>query len=109
MEGCVGENMVSPAVWASAGVAFLNIALSLVLIVVYVRNHKSFRSYFTLGLIVFSVLFLFLNFAIVGLWFFLFTNLAIAESIVGQAMGFMFVINLAEFIGLTALVRITLR
>jgi len=101
--------MVSPALWASAGVAFLNIALSLILIVVYVRGYKSLKSYLTVGLIVFSVLFLFLNFAIVGLWFFLFTNIPIAESIVDQAMGFMLVINLAEFIGLAALVRVTLK
>jgi len=101
--------MVSMALWVSAGVAFLNILLSLILLTVYVRNYRSIKSYFTAGLIIFSLLFLLLNLAIVGLWFFLFTNLPLAETLIDQAMLFILMINLAESAGLATLIVITLR
>ena len=101
--------MVSMALWVSAGVAFLNILLSLILLTVYVRNYRSIKSYFTAGLIIFSLLFLLLNLAIVGLWFFLFTNLPLAEALIDQAMLFILMINLAESAGLATLIVITLR
>jgi len=97
------------ALWVSAGVAFLNILLSLILLTVYVRNYRSIKSYFTAGLIIFSLLFLLLNLAIVGLWFFLFTNLPLAEALIDQAMLFILMINLAESAGLATLIVITLR
>jgi len=97
------------ALWVSAGVAFLNILLSLILLTVYVRNYRSIKSYFTAGLIIFSLLFLLLNLAIVGLWFFLFTNLPLAETLIDQAMLFILMINLAESAGLATLIVITLR
>ena len=97
------------ALWASAAVAFLNIALSLILLSVYVRNYRSIKSYFTVGLIVFSLLFLLLTLTIVGLWFFLFTNMQFAEILVDQTMLFILMVNLAEFAGLATLIVITLR
>ena len=99
--------MVSPAVWASAVVAFVNIGLLLTLLYTYSQNYRVLKSYFTLGLIIFALLFIGLNLAIVGLWFFLFTNIAIAELFVDQAMTFVLLINLAQLIGLATLVRIT--
>jgi hypothetical protein len=101
--------MLSLALWASAAIAFINIALSAVLLIVYIRNYKSLKSYFTAGLVVFSLLFLALNLAIVGLWLFLYTNISVAELIIDQAMLFMVLINLAELVGLATLVRITLK
>ena len=99
--------MVSPAVWASAVVAFINIGLLLALLYTYTQNYRVLKSYFTLGLMIFALLFIGLNLAIVGLWFFLFTNIAIAELFVDQAMTYVLLINLAQLIGLATLVRIT--
>ena len=99
--------MVSPAVWASAVVAFVNVGLLLTLLYTYSQNYRVLKSYFTLGLMIFALLFIGLNLAIVGLWFFLFTNIAIAELFVDQAMTYVLLINLAQLIGLATLVRIT--
>ena len=99
--------MVSPAVWASAVVAFVNVGLLLTLLYTYSQNYRVLKSYFTLGLMIFALLFIGLNLAIVGLWFFLFTNIAIAEVFVDQAMTYVLLINLAQLIGLATLVRIT--
>ena len=100
---------MTPATWASALVAFINIGLLLVLSLVYVQNHRYLKSYYTLGLVIFGFLFIALDAAIVGLWFFLFTNATIAESFVDQAMSWVLVINLAQFAGLVSLVRITFK
>ncbi len=99
--------MVSPAVWASAVVAFINIGLLLALLYTYTQNYRALKSYFTVGLIIFALLFIGLNLAIVGLWFFLFSNPTIAELFVDQAMTYLLLINLAQLIGLATLVRIT--
>lgn len=101
--------MTSLALWLSAVVAFINIAMSTILLSVYIRNYKSLKSYFTAGLIIFSLLFLVLNLAIVGLWFFLFTSIPLAESVVDQAMTFILIINLSESVGLGTLLWITLK
>ncbi len=99
--------MVSPAVWASAVVAFVNVGLLLALLNTYLQNYRVLKSYFTLGLIIFGLLFVGLNLAIVGLWFFLFTNIPIAGVLVDEAMTYVFVINLAQLVGLATLLRIT--
>ena len=100
---------MTPATWASAVIAFINIGLLLVLSYVYVQNHRYLRSYYTLGLVIFVFLFIGLNAAIVGLWFFLFSNATIAELFVDQAMGWVLIINLAQFAGLVSLIRITFK
>ena len=101
--------MVSLAVWASAIVAFANIGLVTTLLYAYFQNYRALRSYFTQGLVLFAFLFLAVNLAIVGLWFFLFTNIAVAELFVDQAMLWMLLINLAQLVGLVSLVRITFK
>ncbi len=100
---------MTPATWISALLAFINVGLLLVLIYIYVQNHRYLKSYYTLGLVIFGFLFVTLNVAIVGLWFFLFSNASIAEIFVDQAMGWVLVINLMQLAGLVSLVRITLR
>jgi hypothetical protein len=44
--------------WASIAIAFVNMALALVLVVVYARVYTRARAPFTLGLIVFAMAFL---------------------------------------------------
>jgi len=99
--------LVSPAIWASAIVAFVNVGLLVALLNTYLQNYRVLKSYFTLGLIVFGLLFVGLNLGIVGLWFFLFTNIPIAGALVDEAMTYVLVINLAQLVGLATLVRIT--
>ena len=100
---------MTPATWASALLAFVNISLLLILTSVYIQNHRLLKSYYTAGLVLFGVLFAVLNTAIVGLWFFLFTNAALAELFVDQTMGWLLVINLVQLAGLVSLVRISFR
>lgn len=95
-------------VWTSAAVAFLNIALTLTLLYIYGQNHRTMKTYFTLGLLVFATLFVVLNLAVVGLWFFLYTNITVAQLFVNQAMTYILIINLVESIGLLSLLRVTL-
>jgi hypothetical protein len=101
--------VVSVAVWASAIVAFANIGLVVALLYAYFQNYRALRSYFTQGLVLFAFLFLGVNLAIVGLWLFLFTNIAVAELFVDQAMSWMLLINVAQLVGLVSLVRITFK
>jgi len=100
---------MTPATRASAVIAFINIGLLLILSRVYIQNHRYLKSYYTLGLVIFVFLFIGLNAAIVGLWFFLFSNATIAELFVDQAMGWVLIINLAQFVGLVSLIRITFK
>jgi len=100
---------MTPATWASALIAFVNIGLLLILSYVYTQNHRYLRSYYTLGLVIFVFLFIGLNTGIVGLWLFLFTNAPVAELFVDQAMAWVLIINLAQFAGLVSLIRITFK
>ena len=93
-------------VWASAAVAFLNIAMTIVLLSVYVQNYRHIKSPFTLGLLLFGVLFVATNFAIVGLWLFLF-NSPVAAGVANQAFAYMFVLNLGEALAIANLLRVT--
>lgn len=99
---------MSIVVWASAAVAMLNIALTLTLLYIYGQNHRSMKTYFTFGLLIFATLFVVLNLAVVGLWFFLYTNIAVAQLFVDQAMTYLLIINVVESVGLLSLLRVTL-
>ena len=93
-------------VWASAAVAFVNVAITLSLLGVYLRTYRSVRSPFTTGLLLFAVLFVATNLAIIGLWFFLFVTLA-AATIAEQAFAYMFLVNIGEALALANLLRVT--
>ena len=93
-------------VWASAFVAFVNIAMTLALLNIYAKNYRAIKSSFTAGLLVFAILFVVTNVAIVTLWLFLFVTPA-AASIAEQAFAYMFLVNLGEALAVANLLRIT--
>lgn len=95
------------ALWASAVVAFANIALTFVLLAIYLETYSKTRSSFTLGLVLFGSFFVVLNLAILVFWLFLFENVASAASFVDQASTYMLVVNLGEALALSNLLRVT--
>jgi len=95
------------ALWASALVAFANIAMTLVLLGVYIGTYRKTRSSFTLGLLLFGVFFVVLNLAILTFWLFLFQNVSSAASFVDQASVYMLLVNLGEMFALANLLRVT--
>ncbi len=93
-------------VWASALVAFVNIAMTSALLYVYVQNYRDIASPFTMGLLLFGLLFVITNLAIIGLWLFLFMS-PTAVSIAEQAFAYMFFVNLGEALAIANLLRVT--
>lgn len=92
---------------AAAGAAITNIGLLAVIIFTYIQNARLIKSYFTYGLIIVAALFMLQNIVIVIFW----SNLYMAEesikNIVDTAAPYLFVINLAQTIGLAVLLWIT--
>ncbi len=95
------------ALWASAVVAFANIALTLILLAIYLDTYSKTKSSFTMGLVLFGSFFVVLNLAILVFWVFLFENVASAASFVDQASTYMLVVNLGEALALANLLRVT--
>ena len=95
------------ALWASAVVAFANIALTFILLAIYLDTYSKTKSSFTLGLVLFGSFFVVLNLAILVFWVFLFENVASAASFVDQASTYMLVVNLGEALALANLLRVT--
>jgi uncharacterized protein YoxC len=98
---------VTFALWASAVVAFANIALTFILLAIYLDTYSKTKSSFTLGLVLFGSFFVVLNLAILVFWVFLFENVASAASFVDQASTYMLVVNLGEALALANLLRVT--
>jgi len=97
------------ALWASAIVAFANIAMTLVLLGLYTGTYRKIKSSFTMGLLLFGTFFVLLNLAILVFWLFLFQNFGSAQlgSFVEQASLYMFFVNLGEALALANLLRVT--
>ncbi len=95
------------ALWASAAVAFANIAMTLVLLGIYTDTYRKVRSSFTMGLLLFGSFFVVLNLAILVFWLFLFESVGSAESFVDQASVYMLLVNLGEALALANLLRVT--
>lgn len=95
------------ALWASAVVAFANIAMTLVLLAIYAGTYRKIRSSFTLGLVLFGSFFVVLNLAILVFWLFLFQSVSSAAVFVDQASTYMLVVNLGEALALANLLRVT--
>ena len=95
------------ALWASAIVAFANIAMTLALLGLYVGTYRRVRSSFTLGLLLFGAFFVVLNLAILVFWLFLFQSFGSAalSSFVEEASLYMLFVNLGE--ALANLLRVT--
>ncbi len=100
---------MSFALWASAVVAFVNIAMTLALLAIYVGTYRRIRSSFTLGLVLFGSFFVILNLSILVFWLFLFQNVNVssATSLVDQAAFYMLLVNIGEALALSNLLRVT--
>ena len=97
------------ALWASAIVAFANIAMTLVLLALYTGTYRKIKSSFTLGLLLFGTFFVLLNLAILVFWLFLFQSFDSPQlaGFVEQASLYMFFVNLGEALALANLLRVT--
>jgi len=96
---------LSLALWLAAVVAFVNIAMTLVLLGIYLGTYRKIRSSFTMGLVLFGIFFVVLNLAILVFWLFLYQNSA--ASLVDQASFYMLLVNIGEALALTNLLRVT--
>ena len=86
--------------------AILNIGLLGAIIVIYAQNARLIKSYFTYGLITVSSSFMVQNIVVVIFWFNLYSAGPAIKNIVDAAAPYLFVINLAQTIGLSVLVWI---
>jgi hypothetical protein len=91
---------------AAAIAALLNIGLLGTIIVIYVQNTRLIQSYFTYGLITVASAFMVQNIVIVIFWFNLYTAGPTIKAVVDAAAPYLFVINLAQTIGLAVMVWI---
>ena len=100
---------MSLALWASAAVAFVNIAMTLALLAIYVGTYRKIKSSFTLGLVLFGSFFVILNLSILVFWLFLFQNVNVssATALVEQASFYMLLVNIGEALALSNLLRVT--
>ncbi len=85
--------------------AFLNIAMTLILLAIYLGTYRKIRSTFTMGLVLFGSFFVVLNLAILVFWLFLYENSA--ATLVDQASAYMLLINIGEALALVNLLRVT--
>ncbi len=95
------------ALWASAIVAFANIAMTLALLAIYLATYRKVKSSFTMGLVLFGSFFVVLNLAILVFWLFLFENVSSAGTLVDQASTYMLLVNVGEALALANLLRVT--
>jgi hypothetical protein len=84
-----------------------NIGLLSVIIYTYIQNIKLIKSYFTYGLTIVAALFIVQNIVIVVFWSNLYMAGPSIKNIVDAAAPYLFVINLAQSIGLAVLLWIT--
>jgi len=96
---------LSLALWLAAIVAFVNIAMTLVLLGIYLETYRKIRSSFTMGLVLFGIFFVVLNLAILLFWLFLYQNSA--ATLVDQASFYMLLVNIGEALALANLLRVT--
>ena len=95
------------SLWASAIVAFVNIAMTLALLAIYLGTYRKVKSSFTMGLVLFGTFFVVLNLAILVFWLFLFENVSSAGTLVDQASTYMLLVNVGEALALANLLRVT--
>ena len=86
-------------------VAFANIAMTLILVGIYLGTYRRIKSSFTIGLVLFGTFLIVLNLAILVFWLFLYQNSA--ATLVDQASFYMLLVNLGEALGLATLLRVT--
>ncbi len=91
----------------AAAAAITNIVLLSVIIYTYIQNISLIKSYFTYGLTIVAALFIIQNIVIVIFWSNLYMAGPSIKNIVDAAAPYLFVINLAQLIGLAVLLWIT--
>jgi multidrug efflux pump subunit AcrB len=96
-------DLMLPAVAA----AVLNIGLLGGVIAVYIRNLRLIKSYFTIGLVLVSSLFVVQNIVIILFWTKLFMAGPSIKSTVETAAPYLLVINVAQSVALSILLWIT--
>ena len=89
--------------------AFLNIALLLVTIVIYIQNMRVIRSYYTIGLVLVVAMLMMQNIVIVLFWSTLYMDDKALMMSADMVSHYLFVINIIQTIGLSILVWITRR
>jgi hypothetical protein len=94
---------------AAAVAALTNIGLLAGLITTYIQNMRVIRSYFTGGLVLVASLFIVQNIVIVIFWSNLYLAGPAIKNIVDSASPYLFVINVAQSVGLAILLWITRR
>ena len=94
---------------AAAIAALLNIGLLGTLIMIYVQTTRLIKSYFTYGLVTIASAFMIQNIVIVIFWFNLYTAGPAIKAVVDAAAPYLFIINLAQTIGLAMMVWINTR
>jgi len=92
---------------AAAGAAIVNIGLLIAITYTYIQNIRLIKSYFTYGLTIVAFLFIIQNIVIIVFWFNLYMAGPSIKNIVDAAAPYLFVINLAQSIGLAVLLWIT--
>jgi hypothetical protein len=94
---------------AAAIAALLNIGLLGAIIIIYIQNIRLVKSYFTYGLVTVASAFMVQNIVIVIFWFNLYTAGPAVKAVVEAAAPYLFIINLAQTIGLAIMVWINAR
>lgn len=87
--------------------AFLNVALVLVLLGLYLQSWRKYHSSVSIGLMTFSIFFLVQNMVIIVFWTILYGLVPSAQGIVATAAPYLVIINLMESIALANLLRVT--
>ena len=93
------------ALWLAAVAAFANIAMTLILLGIYLDTYRKIRSSFTMGLVLFGSFFVVLNLSILVFWLFLYQNST--ASLIDQASIYMLLVNVGEALALANLLRVT--
>ncbi|MDP9490441.1 MAG: hypothetical protein M3P28_09640 [Thermoproteota archaeon] len=92
---------------AAAVAAIVNIGLLCVIIYTYIQNIRLIKSYFTYGITIVAAFFIIQNIVIVIFWSNLYMAGPSIKNIVDAAAPYLFVINIAQSIGLAVLLWIT--
>jgi hypothetical protein len=88
--------------------AFINVALVLMLVLMYLEIWRKFRSRIAVPLILFGCFFLVQNIVIIVFWYYLYMLVPSAQDFVLSAAPYLMVVNLTETIALANLVRVSM-
>lgn len=87
--------------------AFLNVAMVLILLALYLQSWRKLRSSISVALSTFAVFFLIQNLVIIVFWLILYSIVPTARDIVTAAAPYLTAINALESVALANLLRVT--